>query len=101
MEKIEMYLVPKSYLDKLEESQKKILSMLEGGQTTSTTSVGNYVPEPEAMRLLGRKSTWFWQQRTSGELAYSKVGNKIYYSRLDILALLDKNRKKIFRTKKR
>ncbi len=96
-----LYLVPRSYLERLEASQAKILSLLESGQTTSNTSIGDYISEQEAKKLIGRKSTWFWQMRTKGLLAYTTVGNKVYYARQDILALLDKNRKEAFAMKLR
>ncbi|MBI4947607.1 MAG: helix-turn-helix domain-containing protein [Bacteroidetes bacterium] len=59
-------------------------------------SVHDYITEAEAKKLLGRKTTWFWQMRTSGRLPFSKVGNKVFYNRNDIAKLLTDNRQNHF-----
>ena len=88
--------VPKSYLDGLMENQKEILNLLKGKPNLSSHSIGDYITEEEAQRIVGRKTTWFWDMRTKGKLAFSKVGNKIYYSMRDIEGLLNVNKKETF-----
>lgn len=87
--------VPQPYLDSLLENQKEILALLKGNNNSSQT-VGDYIPEEEAQKMLGRKTTWFWGMRTKGKLAFSKVGNKNYYSIADIEKLLNSNKKETF-----
>lgn len=87
------FLVPKSWLNTIEETQQKILSLLEkGNNSMGPTSIGDYIPETEAKKLLGKKTTWFWQMRTSGRLPFAKVGNKVYYQKTDIIKLLEAGR---------
>ena len=93
----EFLLVPKCWLKSIEETQQKILSLLQQGDNThSVTGIGDYITEAEAKKLLGRKTTWFWQMRTGGRLPFSKVGNKIYYHKDDITKLLKDNRQNPF-----
>jgi hypothetical protein len=82
-----VFLVPKAFLDSLMERQNKILTLLQN--TPDKNHVGDYITEAEAQKILGRKATWFWSMRTKGALAFSKVGNKIYYSKKDIEKLLE------------
>lgn len=87
------FLVPKTWLSAIEEAQRKILSLLEKGNNTAETGIGDYISEAEAKKLLGKKTTWFWQMRTSGRLPFAKVGNKVFYQKSDIIKLLERNRK--------
>lgn len=89
----EYLLVPKSWLKSISESQQKILSLLEGTNPAGATGIGDYIPETEARKLLGRKTTWFWNMRTTGQLPFAKVGNKIFYLKEDIKNLLDNNKR--------
>ena len=91
-----LVLVPQSYLDSLLENSKEILILLKGKTNLSSQSIGDYITEEEAQRILGRKTTWLWDKRTKGKLAFSKVGNKIYYSIKDIESLLNANKKETF-----
>lgn len=88
------FLIPKLWLKAIEETQRKILLILEnGGNSSAASSIGDYITEGEAKKLLGRKTTWFWQMRTSGRLPFAKVGNKVFYQKSDIIKLLENNRK--------
>jgi hypothetical protein len=91
-----LVLVPQSYLDSLLENSKEILNLLKGKNNLSSQSIGDYITEEEAQQMLGRKTTWFWDMRTKGKLAFSKVGNKIYYSIKDIENLLNIHKKETF-----
>lgn len=88
--------VPKSYLDGLLENQKEILTILKSNDLSNPQSIGGYIPEEKAQKNLGKKTTWFWDMRTKGKLAFSKVGNKIYYSMGDLEGLLNANKKETF-----
>lgn len=50
--------------------------------------LGDYITEDEAKKLLSRKTTWFWGMRKDGNLKFSKVGNRIYYLKHDIINLI-------------
>src|SRR5437868_812360 len=90
----EYLIVPRRWLQSISESQSKILSLLERGNTVAN-GIGDYISEKEAKNLLGRKTTWFWKMRSSGRLAFSKVGNKTFYLKQDIINLLNKNHSSI------
>lgn len=85
-----LILVPQSFLDELKEQQGKIISLLEKERPNSIP--GDYILEKEAQDLLGRRTTWFWHMRNTGQLAYTKVGNRIFYAKADIQRLLDNHR---------
>lgn len=89
------FLVPKQWLKNIEETQRKILVLLENGKDSSAaSSIGDYIKESEAKKLLGRKTTWFWQMRTSGRIPFAKVGNKVFYQKSDIIKLLENNHRR-------
>ena len=85
-----LLLVPKAFLDSLLDRQNKILTLLEN--IPDKNQVGDYITEGEAQKLLGRKATWFWGMRTRGLLQFSKVGNKVFYSKKDIEKLLENHK---------
>jgi hypothetical protein len=88
-------IIPREWMQVLSEKQDKIISLLEKGSHANTEDcIGDYVSEEEAKRQLGRKTTWFWNLRTAGELPFSKVGKKIFYLKSDIKLLIDRNMKK-------
>ena len=47
-------------------------------------SVGEYIPQSEAMKILNRKTTWFHLKRKSDELPATKSGNQWWYKKEDI-----------------
>jgi hypothetical protein len=51
-------------------------------------SVGEHIPQSEAMRILNRKTTWFYLKRKSGELPAKKSGNQWWYLKEDIEAFV-------------
>lgn len=85
-----LYLIPQSIIDSIKEDQQKILELL--SNSSSNQNLGNYISEFDAKKLLGRQTTWFWGMRTSGQLMFTKIGNKIFYSKEDIIKLLDENK---------
>ena len=88
------YLVPKAWLQAIAQKEDRILSLLENGNiANSNDSIGEYISEDEAKRQLGRKTTWFWSMRTTGQLPFSKTGKRIFYLKSDIKKLIEKNMK--------
>jgi hypothetical protein len=85
-------LVPKDWLLEIKESNLKILQLLQG-KKNGDRSIGDFISEDDAKKLLQRGTTWFWNMRSSGQLPYSKVGGTNYYSKKDINDLIEKNRK--------
>ena len=91
-------LVPNPALEMILETQEKILEALnlthpfsKSGKTPK--AIGEFIPEDDAMELFGRKRTWFWNKRNSGELKFTKVGGRVYYAKSDIINLLESNKK--------
>lgn len=88
------YLVPKAWLQAIAQKEDRILSLLENGNIANPNDcIGDYISEDEAKRQLGRKTTWFWSMRTTGQLPFSKTGKKIFYLKSDIKKLIEKNMK--------
>ena len=86
----QFYLVPKGVLEKILESNEKILLKLNAGEHQGGKSLpGDYIVEADAKQMLNKKTTWFWRMRTTGMLPAAKVGGKNYYRRNDIQKLLD------------
>ena len=85
-------LVPQSFLDELSATQNQILDILSEDREP-INGLGDYISEIEAAKLLSRKTTWFWKLRKAGAIPFTKVGNKVYYSKQDILKLLNDNRR--------
>ena len=82
-----LVLVPVQLVDEI----KQLLNELKAQKTSknnSETTLGEFISEKDARNLLGRKTTWFYEQRRSGRLPYSKVGSKVYYKRDDLFNLL-------------
>ncbi len=86
-----MSLVPQETLIQLIAGQERILRAI-SEKAEKKDSIGDYISETEAKKILGRKSTWFWNLRKKGKLAFTKVGNKIFYSRADILSFIELNK---------
>ena len=58
-----------------------------------SSELGDYIEEKEAIQLLGRKTTWFYNMRQAGKLPVTKIGSKTLYSKADLLQILDNNKK--------
>jgi hypothetical protein len=85
-----LVVIPLQKLDELIDKQNEILGLLTNNQeSTKNNDVHpDYVTELKAKKMLGKGTTWFWQQRQSGILPFSKVGRTIYYRLTDIQSLL-------------
>jgi hypothetical protein len=89
-EQTNLVLVPAQLVDEI----KQLLNELKLNQSTQkevNNSLGEFISEKEARKLLDRKATWFYEQRRSGRLPYSKVGSKVYYKRQNLFNLLKNN----------
>ncbi len=88
-----LILIPEKTLNELLSNQEEILRLLQKANIKPANSSlsHKYISEMEAKNILNKGTTWFWQQRTQGKLAYSKVGNKIYYKKSDIDKLFENN----------
>jgi tryptophan synthase beta subunit len=85
-----LVLVPLEMLDEI----KQLISDLKSNKNESSEKpqvLGEFISEKDARNLIGRKTTWFYEQRRSGKLPYSKVGSKVYYKRDDLFNLLTNN----------
>lgn len=51
--------------------------------------LGDWIPESDARSLLGRKTTWFYNKRISGELTGKKRGGKWWYAKSEILKFIE------------
>jgi hypothetical protein len=87
-EPVVLMAVPSEMLEQIIQKLDELSAVVRGG---SSQKLGDWVSEKEAQQLLGRKATWFWQRRKNGELVFTKVGNKIMYSRESILTYLNQN----------
>ena len=85
-----MVLVPVAWLKQLEEKMDSLMSRY---QEPEVKTLGGWISEEEAKKLLGRETTWFWQKRKVGELRYTKAGNKIFYEMDDLKLFLERNKR--------
>jgi hypothetical protein len=79
-------LVPDEVLDTLVAKQDRILELLEAKKDAT---LNGFVTEKQAMQIVKKKATWFWQMRKTGQIPYKKIGKTIYYSVDDLSSLLD------------
>ena len=89
-DKYTFYMIPKEVLDdliKAVQDFRRMQEFLEKG--ASSGALGDYIPEEEAMKLLGRGKTWFWDKRKSGELSGKKAAGRWYYKITDIKTYIE------------
>lgn len=85
-----LVVMPEDALNELLETQKNILSSLTNSDNQN--SFGDWLDEKSTQKVLGKKTTTLWSLRKKGLLTYTKIGNKIFYSKSDILKLLEANK---------
>jgi len=73
----------------------RILELLQDG-SKGKEGVGNFISEKDAQRLLGKKYSSLYNLRVNGKLAFTKIGNKTFYSTKDITGLLEANTRRPF-----
>ena len=88
-----LVIIPEKELKALLKNQNRMLNLLEDLANRKPNKSGDfkYISEDEAKQMLGKKATWFWQQRTKGRIKFSKVGNSIFYERVEIEKLFEDN----------
>lgn len=84
-------LVTPEFLQEILDRQERILQILTS-MTDKKETIGDYISESDAKKMLGRNTTWFWNLRKTGKPPFSKVGNKVFYSKADIYRFLDGNK---------
>ena len=57
--------------------------------------LGDYISQQDAMKILGRKTTWFYNMRTNGKLKAMKAANQWWYKKDDIREFINKGRMSI------
>lgn len=78
-------LLPLDVVEELRDLAKDIKVLLPKLQNSpSTNLLGEWIAEEDAKKLLGRKTTWFFNKRKSRELQGKKKGNKWWYRVSDI-----------------
>lgn len=82
-------LVPESWLEQLDE---KLNALMNRPSERQSNTLGDWISEEEAKKMLGRETTWFYYRRKAGELEYAKAGRKTYYSLASINQFLEQNR---------
>lgn len=71
--------------DLLEAIEEKLQQFFPKNKTEEDIStVGEYISQQQAMKMLNRKTTWFYNSRKSGELPAIKSGNGWWYKLEDI-----------------
>lgn len=81
-------IIPYPAMDELMKRLGKIEKMLEDSKSRDGP-LGNYITEKDAMKLLDKGTTWFWNQRKAGTLKGKKAGNCWYYQYSDIILFID------------
>lgn len=82
-----MVILPAEEYEEMFSLTKQIHQLLLGTQG-KTEILSDYITEKDAIKEFGRKTTWFWNQRSNGRLAYKKMGGTVYYLKQDLLNLL-------------
>lgn len=98
--KQQFILLPEDDYNRLNEKLDSIILMLNGDDAPNGKSNaigGKWITEKEAQRLTGKKATTLWKMRTSGELTFTKLNNRVYYDKENILSLLEKNKRDAFK----
>lgn len=81
-------IVPKAFLDEQSRKLDQVINLITDGQATGRE---DWIPEKEAQLLTGKKATTLWKYRKSDKVKWTKLGNKVFYSRESIIQLLNDN----------
>jgi len=82
----DLAIVPKEFLEGINENLIKLLKLTD----KEKDQLPDILSEKEAQKLLGRKTTWFFDMRKTGRLPYSKLGSKVFYKKEDLFNLMQK-----------
>ena len=84
--------------DALNAKLDRIIEMLE--RKNKQQPLSKWLSEKEAQSLLGKKATTLWKMRNKGLLEFTKINNKVFYSRESIERLMEYNKKDAHAIKK-
>jgi hypothetical protein len=79
-------IVPHEFLEEIKDALLKLLKLTD----KEKDQLPDILSEKEAQKLLGRKTTWFFDMRKTGRLPYSKLGSKVFYKKEDLFNLMQK-----------
>jgi len=68
----------------VENAMRNVLSSDIKDKPPEVKQLGEYVSQNEAMKMLNRKTSWFYLKRKSGELSAKKSANQWWYKRCDL-----------------
>jgi hypothetical protein len=89
-EKVLVILHKEDLLEAIEEKLQQFLPRNNAEEDIS--AVGEYISQQQAMKMLNRKTTWFYNSRKSGELPAIKSGNGWWYKLEDIEKFISNGR---------
>ena len=79
-------MIPEEILDSLVAKQDRILELL---VAKKEAALKGFVTEKQAIEIVNKKATWFWQMRKTGQIPFRSIGKTIYYSLEDLNSLLN------------
>ena len=82
---IKYVMVSDDLLNEINNRLKRIESNINTSQETIVND--EFISEKDAIDQLGKKKSWFWNQRQKGLKVY-KMGNTPYYSKKELLTLI-------------
>lgn len=68
----------------IEKALQRALAGQNQFQSNKEVLMEDMVSQEEAMKLLGRKNTWFYNMRMTGQLHGTKSANKWWYNKSDL-----------------
>ena len=83
--------------DALNAKLDRIIEMLE--HKGSSSPIKKWLSEKETQDLLGKKATTLWKMRNKGLLEFTKINNKVFYSKESIDRLMEHNKKDAYAIK--
>ena len=90
------YMIPAEVMDELLEVVKDLRELrTELTVKGKSDALGDYISEEEAMEILKRGKTWFWNMRKTGKLLGKKAAGRWYYQ-LDAITNFIENGKSNF-----
>ena len=86
-------MIPEETLDELILAIKDLKQIKEGLERESQSGIlSDFITEDKAKELIGRGTTWFWNNRKSGELPGKKAAGRWYYNLKDIKKYIEDGR---------
>ena len=79
--------------DDVEEFLDRKLTATRGNREPTVSTPKEWLSNKELLSFLSVSRATAQRLRRSGELPYSKINGSIYYKRLDVLDLLERNRR--------